>query len=283
MKRRSAMVLVLVLGWVWGGCSKEPEDPTASVPRWASGGTVLADYDEVSEREGRTGTVSTPATSSSRRVSGGREPLAGNAAAGQPSHPENAEVSRDPSSGDSVYRNDYFGFTLVIPERWHVFAGEAIRERTRRLAGTGRLDAEARRALDSALLVVSKSRDWASPGAGNSNLTLMADDLSAFGLPEGENEEALARQAMTQLKQTVNNSAELHELRLGGRAFYRWDVSTDQSTIMTILKGHHLLFMLTAFTEADMKELDGIVHSIAFPGGSRAPDPSPPEQHGSDG
>lgn len=275
MTTRQAAVFIAI-AFLLIGCTKEPDKPAAS-DGTGKAVTVLPDYNSISEQERRVAASRTPATKSNQDIGGYGGTLKDNSRPGPSSEPSDAKVSQSQNSSDHVYMNNYFGFRLLIPGHWHVFAGEDLRETMKEFFSISE-NSDVAAFFDLYILVVSKSKHWGRPGSDNSNLGVMAFDFSeaCIGIGKEECNKGLSEQLMSGLMHLAreregNVISGPRQVRLGGKEFFQLDtvdpgeVTTLRSSIATIMKGYQLTFELAAYSKEDLKELETIVYSIYFP------------------
>lgn len=200
----------------------------------------------------------------------------------------NEPRSTNPKDSSLIYRNNYFGLQLTIPEGWTVAQGadaSLFDEGLQLLAGEDRAfgaEMEATKTDGIQLLVVSK-RAFGSPGTGaNANLVLTAvrnDPIDGYVDAKELCSEVAEMLVATNATRPNLQYELLHATQpeiFGGRMFYRTDLFASgefggfrQAYIATIHKGHSvsygLLFVLSFVTSDEHVELLNILNTLQLP------------------
>jgi hypothetical protein len=178
----------------------------------------------------------------------------------------------------STYKNEYFGLTMQIPDKWEVakqeFTDEAQRIGKEIVAGD---DNNMRVALDAAgkklvpMLTISKY-PIGTPGKANILFMSGAEKVSAFpGVKHGSDYLKHVRELLKSAKMEINIGTEINSEKIDGVDFGVMEVSfkinqneVKQIYYAAIIKDYAYYFAYTYFLPQDLQPLKEIVRTMKF-------------------
>ena len=179
---------------------------------------------------------------------------------------------------NSVYKNDYFGLTLTIPENWSVPNQESRQQLMKIekevIAGEDEnLKAVMNAAeLQSVNLLFLSKHPLGSPVAFNPNIVSVAEKIQHMpGIKRGKDYLYHSKILLESTKLDVSFPEEISTVTLGGVEF---DVMYVHMTVLgntvkqeyfaTIKKGYALTLILSYLTDEDKADLVKVLDSIVF-------------------
>jgi len=192
--------------------------------------------------------------------------------------PSKEELMKRGRVEGQLYSNAYFGFSLPIPEGWHI-QGEESRDRI--IKAGGRLivgeDQKLKALIESprpssAMPLAVFRYPIGSPVPFNPSFALVIEDVGgAPGIKRGSDYLYHVKRLMqaAQVKPTLGE--EIYSKNLGGVDFDVLDVALDlgvavvrQRYYTTIVKGHALSVIIAYNSEDDLKALTQVLDSVKF-------------------
>jgi hypothetical protein len=185
-------------------------------------------------------------------------PLAANA----PPPPAPFDVKSLPANffgkvNDATYTNEFFGFSLSLPDGWLLLDREKVNEIMN--AGTGDEDVQM-------LLSITKS-----PIGTPQNASLMAVTEKAPSNDFTPEQSARAGQLLVTRNMPYVTQHEIHPIKVDGVDFVTYntevkkgDILARQKFYVTVRNGFTLSFILTYTEEKDLAILDGFIQSVKF-------------------
>jgi hypothetical protein len=179
---------------------------------------------------------------------------------------------------DSVYRNNYFGLSLTLPQDWIVqnreFFKKTIEVGAEAITGT---DENMKVAFDAAklnivpLFAVSK-HEAGAPVDSNPNINTLAERIHlAPGIKKGTDYLFHTRKFMEGSAMKFTFPSETQAITIGGREFGVMEVEMNmgparlkQKHYATVLKGYALQFVITYTKEEELPILEQVIHSSKF-------------------
>lgn len=178
----------------------------------------------------------------------------------------------------SVYKNNYFGFSLKIPEKWQVQDNETkkmIMERGKRLAAGNEgslkelIDASE---LHTVNLLTMFQHPLGTPAAYNPGFVIVAEKISHVpGITSGRDYLFLAKQLMERAQIKYTFAKDTYSESISRLSFHVMEVEMNTASLtvkqkyyVTIMKGYALLFITSYFTDEELKRQDEVIKSIKF-------------------
>jgi len=179
---------------------------------------------------------------------------------------------------NSVYRNEYFGFSVTFPKDWSVQDQEAQRRLMKKgvqlVAGDDRnLKAMVKASeLQTVNLFAVFEHPVGSPVAYNPSIMALAEIVRELpGIKRGKDYLFQARQVLEAGQIQVSFPKDYYSERLGGMEFdvMESEISVRGKTIKqkyyaTILKGYALCFIVSFTSDDEAASLQSILNSITF-------------------
>lgn len=178
----------------------------------------------------------------------------------------------------SVYSNNYFGFSITLPETWDLQGGESLAELQKygrkMIAGDNKnLDRVLKASeLSTVNLFTCFQFPLGTPTDYNSNILAIAEKVSHLpGIKSGDDYLEHAKKLLAQSKMTVTFPKPIYSETLGGKSFDVMSthmqigiMSIHQKMYVTILNGYALAFAITYKDSTIQKELEDVLTSITF-------------------
>jgi len=184
------------------------------------------------------------------------------------------------SWADSTYRNDFFGFSIMVPEGWYFSGTEKIDALREKASDAGFIDQKEVKRLNKVIDITGASLVMTSPYPPeealkkkilNPNLVLMAENIS---LSEQEIDLAayveISRQNLSKAIPGIIIKSETVKT-VGGREFTSLEtqfsaanLTISQESLVCLMNGFALVITMTSFDEASKKQLDDIVATLAW-------------------
>ena len=182
---------------------------------------------------------------------------------------------------DSTYRNDFFGFTITVPENWYVSGKEdmkAIIEAGRDVLDISSNEEMAKRAkiadVTSANLFFTarySNEEAMEREISNPNIVLIAENLSSLGKKIERAEYVIAmRQTLSKTLPGVVIKSQTNKT-IGGQEFTSLQVQINvegtaisQEHLVCLKNDFALLFGLTTLDDSEKPQLDDIMATLKW-------------------
>lgn len=162
---------------------------------------------------------------------------------------------------DGLYRNDFFGFTMDIPEGMYVMSRTAMDSLSTK-AGSGMDDRAAGRS--DLLLFISAREPFAADSLFNYNITITSESLS--GIPEIKTTEQYISHVVNALH-GVADDMPVGRTLLGNREFMKVSIPSEtiSQDIYTCLHDGYALVVVGSYDGAQQREaVERILTTIVF-------------------
>ncbi len=176
----------------------------------------------------------------------------------------------------ATYKNDYFGLTLKIPDKWQVQNQDTVNqiEKTGKdmVAGDDKnlnasMDASLKNVLN--LLLVSQY-PLGSVVSFNPNFVAIAEKVGLFpGIKTGKDYLENSKKLMEKSQIKYDYGKEIYEEKIDGVSFYVMELSVTtggmtayQKYYSTIMKKYALNFIVTYSTDEESKSVQQVINTI---------------------
>lgn len=198
------------------------------------------------------------------------------AGAQQPGMPDDFDYGK---VEDTVYKNQYFGFTLPVPATWYNRTKEEMKqgmERGLKRIGEGNKELEpaikVSQVRTAPLLGVFRYRPDSAVGQFNYSFALVAENLTSItGINSGSAYLGYVEKAMKQSNLSIRIIESKGEQEFGGKKFdlMKIDMTMQGITVhqvyyVAIIRNFATAIIITFINEQQEKELAGILKELRF-------------------
>jgi len=174
----------------------------------------------------------------------------------------------------NVYKNEYFGMSVIVPEEWTIASEEEIEELTKSgnemIAGD---DESKKKMLEKAELRTVYLLSATSEEQGIASFMAMAEKLSFLqNVKDGKAYlEAVKENLITLIEEIPYEFKDIYTVEIGGKEFYALETTIDggiiklqQTYYARVENKYALAFITTSMNEANDEAMQGIIDSVEF-------------------
>jgi len=174
----------------------------------------------------------------------------------------------------NVYKNEYFGMSVTVPEEWTIASEEEIEELTKSgnemIAGD---DESKKKMLEKAELKTVYLLSATSEEHGIANFIAMAEKLSLLqNVKDGKTYlEAVKENLATLVDEFPYEFKDIYTVEIGGKEFYVLETTIDggilkleQTYYARVENKYALAFITTSMNEANDEAMQAIIDSVEF-------------------
>ena len=179
---------------------------------------------------------------------------------------------------DSIYRNEYFGFSVALPPDWNIQDQDTIQENSNRgqkmLAGDDKnLEATLKAAeMTTFTLFAALKHPFGAPVQYNPNISCIAERVSHLpGIKKGQDYLFHSKKLLESSQLQIHFPSEISTESLGGMDFGVMHteipitgMTVRQKYYAAIIKGYSLGFVVSFTNDSEKSLLQDILETITF-------------------
>jgi len=181
---------------------------------------------------------------------------------------------------NNTYTNDFFGYSLEIPEEWFVqddATKKALSEEGVKALGSEKIAKTVKAAqISTANLLMASEFDiatYTNSDVINSNFTIVVENLGMAStmVKDGKDYLDSSRKQFTQNNVPIVINSETETMKIDGKTFHYFDgvltmqgVKINQRYMATIIKGFGFLYVATYGTDNQLEKLMDVLKTSDF-------------------
>jgi F0F1-type ATP synthase gamma subunit len=178
---------------------------------------------------------------------------------------------------DSTYQNDFFGFSITVPEDWIIVGKEDVETASQRgheILGTSeetRKQIKAAEIANAVLFVVAHytAEEAETKEVFNTNVVMSVDNLSMLGITREQYMESIRQETVKAIPSAVIKSET--NTTIGGMEFTSWKLELDVDgnsvfieMLICLKNDFTLTFCLTWTDNSEKEQLDDIMATLKW-------------------